>query len=148
MHVLGKAQPVLSLLHCNLLCMLTPCTPSGFTRSLYCSFILIEFWQLNRTLNSSNATAAAAAADAVVPDADSADVRVLAARGTQPWVTVSPDGHMKVTPPIRDADTGLTPVGTFQDDAAVVYSRATARVFFPTSSPMTDVGEPLDPDTW
>jgi hypothetical protein len=75
-------------------------------------------------------------------------VRVLAARGTQPWMTVGPDGHTKVTPPIRDPDTGLTPVGTFHDDAAVVYSRPAARVFFPMASPMTDVGEPLDPDTW
>ncbi|WIA36077.1 hypothetical protein OEZ86_007429 [Tetradesmus obliquus] len=103
------------------------------------SYILVEFWQ--QPGNSSSSSSGGRRSS--MPD-----VRVLAARGTQPWITVGPDGHTKVTPPIRDPDTGLTPVGTFQDDAAVVYNRAAARVFFPTASPMTDVGEPLDPNTW
>jgi hypothetical protein len=107
------------------------------TLNIPLSYILVEFWQQPGSSSSSSSRRSS-----------TLDVRILAARGTQPWITVGPDGHTKVTPPIRDPDTGLTPVGTFQDDAAVVYSRAASRVFFPTASPMTDVGEPLDPDTW
>ncbi|WIA15899.1 hypothetical protein OEZ85_012648 [Tetradesmus obliquus] len=106
------------------------------------SYILVEFWQQPGNSSSSSSSSGGGRRSSMP------DVRVLAARGTQPWITVGPDGHTKVTPPIRDPDTGLTPVGTFQDDAAVVYNRAAARVFFPTASPMTDMGEPLDPNTW
>ncbi|KAF6252013.1 hypothetical protein COO60DRAFT_1704488 [Scenedesmus sp. NREL 46B-D3] len=108
------------------------------------SYILVEFWQQP----SSNSSSSSSSGGSSSSRSSAPDVRVLAARGIQPWMVVGPDGHTKVTPPIRDPDTGLTPVGTFVDDAAVVYNRAAARVFIPTASPMTDAGEPLDPDTW
>lgn len=101
------------------------------------SLILLEFWQL-----------ASSASRDVPPSTAAGDVRVLAAHGTQPTVSVEPDGHLKIVPPIRDPDTGLTPVGTFQDDAAVVYDRPVSRLFISPSSPVTDVGRPLDKDTW
>jgi hypothetical protein len=43
---------------------------------------------------------------------------------------------------------GLLPVGTFQDDDGVVFDRPTARIFIPPISPMTDVGLPMEQDSW
>lgn len=71
-------------------------------------------------------------------------------RGTKPSLTWGPEGSdmIKVVPPIRDPTTGLTPVGSFQDDAGVVYNRPALRLVFPTDSPVTDVGDPADPNSW
>jgi hypothetical protein len=98
---------------------------------------------------SASALAASGQPGGAPPPPGVVDVRVLAARGTQPQLSwYGPDDAVKVVPPVRDATTGLTPVGSFQDDAGVVYSRPALRVLFPTDSPATDVGEPADPHTW
>lgn len=76
------------------------------------------------------------------------DVRVLAAKGVQPWVNVGLDGHVKVTPPLRNTDTGDIAVGTFQDNDAVVYGRPLSRIFFPTNAVVVDMGERLDSKSW
>jgi hypothetical protein len=56
---------------------------------------MIEFWQLTNV------------ASPTVPRGSAAsDIRVFAARGTQPTLQTDSDNHFKVVPPIRDPDTG------------------------------------------
>jgi hypothetical protein len=127
---------------------ITCCWPRCHLLHAARSYLLVEFWQLD------GAAAAAATAQgnssAASPPSAAADVRVFAARGTQPWVTVGPDGHIKVTPPLLDMQLEATSLdsGSFQDADAVVYGRTAARLLLPAESPTPDIGEPLDPNAW
>jgi hypothetical protein len=119
------------------------------------SYILVEFWQLgdNSTISGPSIGGPGSGRTGLpkVPyNGPVIDVKVLAARGTKPSLTFASDGQElnKVIPPIRDPTTGMTPVGSFQDDAGVVYNRPVLRIMFPTDSPVTDVGDPADPNSW
>lgn len=117
------------------------------------SYILVEFWQLgdNSTIPGGSIGGPGSGRNGLpkVPyNGPVIDVKVLAAHGTKPSLTWGTDTAVKVVPPIRDPSTGLTPVGSFQDDAGVVYNRPVLRIMFPTDSPVTDVGDPADPNSW
>jgi hypothetical protein len=118
------------------------------------SYVLVEFWQLgdNTTISSGGSIGGPGSGRSSLPKVPYGgpviDVKVLAARGTKPSLTWGPEDMIKVVPPIRDPTTGLTPVGSFQDDAGVVYNRPALRIMFPTDSPVTDVGDPADPNSW
>lgn len=117
------------------------------------AYVLVEFWQLGPNATTAGGSiggpgSGRSGLPRVPYDGGAVDVRVLAARGTRPAITWGADDAIKVVPPVRDPGTGLTPVGSFQDDAGVVYGRPALRLMFPTDSPVTDVGEPADADTW